>query len=392
MGSKKDFLKYAHSMVDRRQELMVDAGAFQELKEKLLDDGVKRLYFISGKQTKRLKLFDDFLSDLNASGIRCFQYSDVGSLPDARTVAYCAVECGTYNCEAIVAFGGGTVIDVAKMVSVWLTNPARSLYQMRGYGKIPNPGLDLYAVATTSSGSESSSCALLRHEKTVQMYYSENLIPKTVILDPDLVLRLPVENMASAAFFALTHAVEAYISTFSGEFPPDRANILVAVPSFFSYLEMCYRHGVDSDMYIQMMMAPYYAGIASRRIGFGYAHCFAMRISEQYDVSPGKLCSAILPAILEFEFEETKVQLAELARVAHLCSSRATVNEAARALIEGIRSLARRVHLPDTVTVLKQEDLTSIVEKTLADARIWGCPRKLNAKLAIGFLKGISTC
>lgn len=391
MSQKKEFLKFAHGMKDRRQELMVDAGAFRQLKEKLLEDGVKRLYLISGKQTKKLKLYDAFVEEISEAGIRCFIYSNVGAQPEAGIIGYCAAECRTYNCEAILAFGGGTVIDIGKMVAAWLNNPGRSLYQMRGVGKIPNPGVNLYVVSTTSSGAESSACALIRHEQSFQMYFSENLIPNTVVLDSDLMMRLPAEYMASAVFLALTHAIEAYISTFADEFPPDKANILVAVPTFFSYMEKCFRRGVSSEMYLQMMMAPYYAGVATRRIGFGYAHCLAMRISEKYDIAPGRICAAVLPEILEFEFEEAKEAMAELARVAHLCSARATTEEAARALIEGVRSLARRVDLPATLTYLKPADFSSITEMLLLDGRTWGCPKRLTVKSANAILKNLST-
>ena len=387
MGANREILHYARKMNDCRQEVMADEGAFAELTRLLTQREVKRIYLISGKQTKKLKLYDAFIETLTLAGVRCFIYSEVDKIPDARTVERCAAQCQTYNCEAVVAFGGGTVIDVAKMVSVWVTNATKSLYQLRGVGMIPNPGVDLYAVATTGCGAESSAISFIQYEQQMCFFFSEHLVPKTVVLDPNLVLRLPTDSFLSASMLALTHAIEAYVSSVSPLFPADRANVMVAVPIFFSYLEPCYKHSVSNEKYLQMMMAPYYAGVASRRIGFGPAHCISMRIAEKYGIPQGRACAAVLPLILEMEFDVISAQLAELARASHLCSAKATQDEAARSFIDGIRSLLRRVNIPDTLTCLKAEDYNGIMEMVLLDVKNWGCPVKLNNRMRLSILR-----
>ncbi len=387
MTSSKSFLSYARKMNDRRQELMAKEGAFSDLAQILLDRGVRRVFLISGRQTQKLKVYDAFVEKLQNSGARCFVWPYAGKIPDLGTVEACAAECQTYNCEVIVAFGGGKVIDVAKMVSVWLNNTDQSLYQMRGIGRIPRKGLPLYVVSTTCSGAESSACSLVRSEKQIALYYSEYLVPDAVVLDPDLVLRLPMENMAAAALLALTHATEAFISPLAREFPADRANILIAIPIFFSFLEKSYKHGAGNDVFLQMMMAPYYTGVATRRIGFGPAHSLSMYVAEKYSEVPGKISAVLLPSVLEYEFNEVKEDLAVLARAAHLCSARATTEEAARAYISGIRSLSRRVEIPSALPYLKLEDTGEIIKLALYDTKMWGCPKKFNSKAALSILK-----
>ncbi|MBO4927972.1 MAG: iron-containing alcohol dehydrogenase [Clostridiales bacterium] len=387
MSSPRRMLRYARKMQDRRQVLHADIGAFDALAQKLLANNIKRVFLISGPQTNKLKLYDGFVEKLQAAGARCFVWPNVGQNSDRIAIEECTAQCRTYNCEAIVAFGGGKVIDVAKLVAARMTNPTMSLYQMRGAGRIPNPPLPLYVVSTTGSGAESSACSLILQDKQVYIFYSENLIPRTVVLDPELVLRLPMENMASAAILALTHAIEAYVSPLSDEFPADKANVPIAIPIFFSFLEKCYKHGVSNDMYLQLMMAPYYSGIASRRIGFGYAHSFALYLSEKYKMPPGRICAAMLPIILEHEFDEVKHGLADLARVAHLCSARASEEEAARAFIDGFRRLCRRVDMPEDIPEIKMDDAGAIIEMALYDASKWPHPKKLNAKTAYTLLR-----
>ncbi|MBO4474647.1 MAG: iron-containing alcohol dehydrogenase [Clostridiales bacterium] len=387
MTSRRSLLGYAAGMKEQRQELLADIGAFEKLAEELIRRDVKRIYVIVAKPLQKLKLCDRFLEILQEAHVRCFVSSCSDIATDQATIKACTEECRTYNCEVIVAFGGGKTIDVGKMVSVWVTNQDMSLYQMRGVNKIPRKGIPLYVAATTGSGAESSASSLIRHDKQIYMYYSEYLLPRTVVLDPDLVLRLPMENMANASILALTHAVEAYICPDAGAFPADRANADIAVPIFFSYLEKCYKHGLGNDVYLQLMMAPYYSGVASRRIGYGYTHSFALYIAEKYDIAPGSVCAVLLPIILEYEFEQVRDSLADLAKLTHLCSSRATKEEAARAFIDGFRSLCRRVELPDSLPFLKTEDLGEIIELSLYDAKKWGNPKKLNKVQALSLLR-----
>ncbi len=382
MTSPKAFARYTKKMNDRRQELMAEEGAFEALAQHLADKGIRRVFLISGKQTQKLKLYDSFIAKFQKQdeGARCFVWTIPGTMPTSAAIEACAKECLNYNCEAVVAFGGGSVIDVGKLVAVWLNNPDMSLYQMRGLNCIRKDGIPLYAVSTTCSGAESSACSLVRNDKLISVFYSEYLIPQAVVLDPNLVLRLPMENMASAAILALSHAVEEYISPLSKEFPAERANLLIAIPIYFSFLEKSYKHGAGNDVYLQMMMAPYYTGVASRRIGFGPSHSLSMYISEKYSVAPGRISAVILPAILKYEFEEVKEDLAVLARAAHLCSARATTEEAADAFIEGFRSLCRRVEMPAELPFIKTEDIGDIIRMALCDAKQWGCPKKLNIK------------
>ena len=389
MSSPRKLLAYARKMHNCRQEVLADSGAFLQLAELLLQQDKRRILLLSGKQTQKLKLYDKFVDILQNGGAKVFVWTHEGKVPERAAVDKCAVEYQTYNCDAIVAFGGGTIIDMAKMVAVRMTNPYSSLYQMRGVDCIYLPGVDLYAVSTTGSGAEGSACSLIRQDQNISMDYSRHLIPKTVVLDPDLVLRLPMENMASAAILALTHAVEAYISPVSEEFPADRANVLISLPIFFSYLEKCYKHGVDNDTYLQIMLAPYYAGVAARRIGFGYAHSFAMYISDRYDMAPGRVCAAVLPTILEYELNEVKDELAELARATHLCSSRATNEEAARSFISGFQSLCRRVGLDSNCPSIRIEDMPDLAELIMNDAKQWRHPKKMKEKQAVALLRKI---
>lgn len=380
MGNKT-FLRYVRKMKEPRQDVMADVGAFSKFADKLIEDDIKRVYLISGQQTKKLRLYDAFVDHLTEKGIRCFVFSDVGKVPDARTIERCTAQCQTYNCDAIVAFGGGTVIDIAKLVSVWVTNPKKSLYQLRGIGKIPNPGVPLYAVPTTCAGSESTGCSLIIYEQQLCTYFSEYMLPKAVVLDPDLTLRLPSEVVASACMLSLTHAIEAYISSNRMEFPADGANVLIAVPIFFSYMEKCYKHGASGDVFLQMMMAPFYAGIACRKIGYGYAHCLGFRVAEKCGMTPGRACAAVLPYVLETVLDQVVDPLSELALTCHLCSGRANKREAAQALIDGLKSLNRRMDIPDTIPNLRVEDFNTIVEMVMLDARYWGNPLHMNSKM-----------
>ncbi len=389
MASPRKMKQYAKSIHGCRQNLVVDSGAFRQLPEMLIEQGRRRVLLISGKQTQRLGLYDKFVARLKDLGAKCFVWSVDGNVPDHEIVEECARACTNYNCDAIVALGGGSIIDIAKMVSIWVRNADCSLYQMRGIGRIKQAGVPLYAVSSTGSGAESSACSILRHNHQISMYYSKYLVPGTVVLDSELLLRLPTDSMAQSMVYALAHAVEVYISPIGKAFQADRANALVAIPIFFSHLEKCYQHGANPDIYQQMMMAPYYSGVATRRIGFGYTHCLSMYIAEKYDLSPGKVSAAILPAILNYEFEEVKADLAELSHVAGLCSNHASVDEAAHAFISGFSSLCHQLGLQNALPQIRPDDCGEAVELALYDAEQWEHPKKLTQKVAMALLRKV---
>lgn len=387
MTSSRRMMQYAKSIHGCRQELVVDSGAFRQLPEKLVEQGRRRILLISGRQTQRLGLYDKFVSKLQNNGAKCFVWHIEKSDSDHQTVEKCTKFCKSYNCDVIVAFGGGKVIDVAKMVSVWVNNPDLSLYQMRGIGQIKNAGMPLYVVASTGSGAESSACSMLRNNHQILMYYSKYLVPSTVVLDPELLLRLPTDSMAQSMIQALTHAIEVYISPNGKKYQADRANVLVAIPIFFSYLEKCYRHDANPDVYLQMMMAPYYSGVSTRRIGFGYTHCLSMYISEKYNIAPGKVSATLLPVILNYEFDEIKEDLADLARAAGLCSVHASVEEAGQAFITGFCSLCHRIGITNSLRQIRPDDCSELIQLALYDAEQWKHPKKMNGKVALALLR-----
>ena len=134
-------------------------------------------------------------------------------------------------------------------------------------------------------------------------------------------------------------------------------------------------------------MAPYYTGVGTRRIGFGPAHSLIMYVAAKYGEVPGRVASILLPAVLEYEFDEVKEDLAQLALASHLCSARATTEEAAKAFISGFKSLCRRVDMPSSLPFLKLEDMGDIVRMAMYDAKLWGCPKKVNLKAGVSILK-----
>ena len=97
----------------------------------------------------------------------------------------------------------------------------------------------------------------------------------------------------------------------------------------------------------------------------------------------------MLPVVLEYELDEVKDELAELSRAAHLCSSRATAEEAARAFISGFQSLCRRVGLDSSGPVIRNEDVPDLAELILNDAKQWRHPKKMKTKQAMALLRKV---
>jgi len=381
-NAQRSTLRYAQHMEEYRQILMADYGAIAEIPDLLRENGLKRALLLSGRTTQKLHLYDNLAESIRETGARCFVHAGISSMPTTEMIEKSVAIYHEFNCDCIIAFGGGSVIDAAKLIGAKIANPKQSFYQMAGVGNIKNNTPPIIAVATTGCGTESSGFAILRDNDRTRCFNSGKLLPFAVVLDPDLSLRLPNEVLAVAGMTALTHAVEAYISTFSSSFPADSSNSLVAVPLLLTYLEPAYKKGITPEMNMQPLMAPYYAGVAYRRIGFGYTHAFAMALSDKYGLAYGEVCAALFPEILNFQKDVVGDKLAKLANIAHLCSPRASTEEAADAFIEGTRRLSKKMNLSSSFKDLKREDYNGIIELTFLEAKCFGVSKKMTSKAA----------
>ncbi|MDG2671019.1 iron-containing alcohol dehydrogenase, partial [Vibrio parahaemolyticus] len=200
--------------------------------------------------------------------------------------------------EAILALGGGSAIDCAKVIAARVSNK-RSIKKLSGLFKVWRTPAPLFVIPTTSgTGSEVTIAAVVSdpntHLKTPLM--DPKLVPIMAALDPDLLIGLPAKITADTGIDALTHAVEAYISR--NATPETQAYSVAAIKLIFRYLPKAVAQGGDIEARYKMAMASYYAGLAFTKASLGYVHAFAHNLGARYGLPHGMANGlALLPVL-----------------------------------------------------------------------------------------------
>ena len=218
------------------------------------------------------------------------------------------------GCDCIIAFGGGSDIDCAKAIGAKIARPQRSVRQLQGRLKVLRPIPVLFAVPTTAgSGSETTISAVITENETRRKAALTDpvLMPKYVVLDPELTVSLPPQQTAASGMDALCHAVEAYINgTYNTKV--ERQMAVQTVKLIRANLLKAYADGADLEARQKLQEAAFCSGRAFTRGGLGYACAMARPLSGLYGVSHGYASAILMPHVLRSYGETVEKSLAEL--------------------------------------------------------------------------------
>lgn len=283
-----------------------------------------------------------------------------GAFPNPTTaLARQATDCyRENNCDGLIAFGGGSPMDLAKAVGVMLTRPDKPLEKLAGILKVRRKLPVLIAIPTTAgTGSETTLAAVLinadtRHKFTINDF---PLIPKYAILDPSTIHTLPVSIAATTGLDALTHAVEAYIGRSTTR--QTRADAKKAVKLIFENLDASVNHeSIKAES--AMLKASHYAGRAFTRSYVGYIHAVSHSLSGQYNLPHGWTNAVLLPLILKRYGNTVWKKLAKLALCAGIGSSSESEEVLAKRFITAIEEKNSRYDIPCRIDAIRKEDIS----------------------------------
>lgn len=223
----------------------------------------------------------------------------------------------TAHAQAIIAVGGGSVMDCAKVIGARVVKPRQSVQRMRGLLRVLKRTPLLIAVPTTAgTGSETTLAAVItdpaaRHKYPINDFA---LIPDYAVLDPELTRGLPPMLTATTGMDALTHAIEAYIGRSTNRLT--RAMSEEAATRIVRSLYKAYTDGGDMQARADMLRAAYCAGVSFTRSYVGYVHGVAHSLGGQYGVPHGLANAVILPYFLDAYGAACHKKLGRLARIA----------------------------------------------------------------------------
>lgn len=350
-------------------QLLKGAGSVKRLPSLIKGNGYKNVLVVTDAVLMKLGLLDGLFAGLKQKGIHYAVYDGTQPNPTFENVEAARELFVNHNCDAIVAFGGGSSMDCAKAAGARVSNPNQSIRQMKGTLKVHKRPPAIFAVPTTAgTGSETTIAAVVANHETHEKFAINDLKlrPGFAVLDPELTVGLPPFITATTGIDALTHAVEAYIGRSN---TPDTIKAAEkAVKLIFANLEKAYVDGKDLAAREAMLIASYNAGLAFTRAYVGYVHAIAHKLGGMYNVPHGLANSVVLPYVLEFYGESAYEQLARLAEIAQLDTAGKTRTEKAKLFIEAIRELNRKMSIPDTIEKLDEVDIPEIALAALNEA------------------------
>lgn len=329
--------------------------------------------------------FAAIVADLNAHGVETHVFDQ--TIPDLPigSIEACVAEVAGFSPDMVIGVGGGSSMDMAKVVAVLLTHggDVRSYY---GEFAVPGPVIPLIAVPTTSgTGSEVTPVAVVADEERGAKVgiASPHLIPLIAVCDPELTVTCPPGLTACSGADALTHAVEAFTTLARAADPMLTEehvfvgkNVLsdhfakLAVANVFRYLDRAYRDGNDMEAREGLMLAALAAGCAFGTAGTAAAHAIQYPVGNLTHTAHGDGVATLLPYVMQFNQPSCIPAFAELARAIDLPA--ASPEAMSQAFIDAVADLLASVNIPHSLEALglKADQQDFVAENALKAARL----------------------
>jgi len=245
-----------------------------------------------------------------------------------EVIEQAAARAHAFSPDAVVAVGGGSVIDLAKATALLLSHPA-PLSRYYGEHEVPGPVVPLIALPTTAgTGSEVTPVAVIGDPELGMKVgvSSPYLIPRVAICDPLLTLEAPARVTAYAGIDALAHAIEALMAVErqpTWELPLERVAVgknalsdavaLVAIQAIAPNLERAVSNGDDLDARAEMLYGSLTAGMAFANAGVSAAHALQFAIGAATGTAHGLGTGVMLPYVMAFNRSERRAALEQIA-------------------------------------------------------------------------------
>lgn len=332
--------------------------------------GINRVFIVIDKNLEKLGLHQSLMQTLTSHQIGLTIFSDVTPNPTITQVEKALVSYQAFKGQAIIGFGGGSPLDVAKALGARVAKPNKSLLKMGGILKVGRKTPLLIAIPTTAgTGSEATLAAVIVDENTKRKYAINDhaLIPHYALLVPELTFGLPPFITATTGMDALTHAVEAYLNHGGTKFTNDKA--IHAVKLIFENLIVAYNEPSNYQARAHMQQAAYDAGVAFTRNYVGYVHALSHPLSAFYGLPHGYVNALILPVMLEEYGAKIHKKLAHLARASGVIVLAAPDHVVAQLFISKIKEMNVRFGIATTIKEIDVKDIPQLAAYANKEAR-----------------------
>ena len=342
---------------------LMGAGCLQQAVDSMQAQGFKRALIVTDAGLVKTGLAAKVSTLLAAADIQSVVFDGVHPNPTCANVNAGLALLKEKQCDVVISLGGGSPHDCAKGIALVAVNGGK-IQDYEGVDKSAKPQLPLVAINTTAGTASEMTrfCIITDESRHIKMaIVDKHTTPILSVNDPETMAGMPPSLTAATGMDALTHAVEAYVSTIAT--PITDACALKAISLIVAFLPRAVENGQDMEAREQMAYAQFLAGMAFNNASLGYVHAMAHQLGGFYDLPHGVCNAVLLPHVQVFN---SKVAAARLADVGVALGVNASAEEA----IQAIRTLAAKVGIPAGLTQLgvKEQDIPVLATNALTDA------------------------
>ncbi len=349
---------------------LMGSGCLKDAATAVESYGWKKALIVTDAPLVKLGVVGQVAELLSKHGVTSDVYDEVKPNPNVTNVEHGLKVLKENECDFVISLGGGSPHDCAKAIALVATNGG-AITDYEGVDQSAKPQLPLVAINTTAGTASEMTrfCIITDDSRHVKMaIVDKHTTPVLSVNDSDLMLGMPPSLTAATGMDALTHAIEAYVSTAAT--PITDACALQAVTLISNNLRTAVKEGSNAEAREKMAYAEFLAGMAFNNASLGYVHAMAHQLGGFYDLPHGVCNAILLPHVQTFNAQVAAERLGDVAKAMGCDVAGKSADDAAAVCIDAIRTLAADVDIPAGVAQLgmKEEDIPTLAENAMKDA------------------------
>ncbi|MDF2415288.1 L-threonine dehydrogenase [Aeromonas sp. 1HA1] len=349
---------------------LMGAGCLQEAAADIKGYGYRKALIVTDKILNQIGVVAKLTALLAEHGIESVVFDETKPNPTMANVESGLAMIKANGCDCVISLGGGSPHDCAKGIALVAANGG-SIQDYEGVDRSAKPQLPLIAINTTAGTASEMTrfCIITDDARHVKMaIIDKHVTPLMSVNDPELMLAKPAGLTAATGMDALTHAIEAYVSTIAT--PVTDASAIMAIQLIAKHLRTAVNQGDDLHAREQMAYAQFLAGMAFNNASLGYVHAMAHQLGGFYDLPHGVCNAVLLPHVQAYNAQVSAARLKEVARYLGVDVSAMNDEQGADAAIAAIKQLALDVKIPAGLAQLgvKADDFDILASNALKDA------------------------
>ena len=324
-------------------EIVFGSGALELVGKHCANFGASKVLIVTDPGVREAGWTQRVKAVLAREGLSFTIFDELTPNPKDHEVMAGVEACLSRECDLILAVGGGSPMDCAKGISMAAGNE-RHVLEFQGVHQVPLPGLPLICVPTTAgtSADVSQFAVITDTQRKIKVaIVSKMAIPEIALVDPDTTRTMSAEVTADSGMDALSHAVEAYVSSVSSPLTDMAAREAVGLAS--RNIVGAYENR-GQEYRENMMMASLMAGLAFSNASLGMVHAMAHTLGGIRDLSHGRCNALLLEEAIRFNARANPAKYAELGRIMNQ-ERESSEEEAMQSLIQGLASLRRSLEI-----------------------------------------------